>query len=45
MNTVSRLHLFLSTAAARMPRPLIAGTQVAAALALAILVTACGKHH
>ena len=45
MKTISRLHLFLASAAARMPRPLIAATQIAAALALAVLVTACDKHH
>lgn len=45
MTTISRLHCFLSTTAARMPRPLFAVAQIAAALALAVLVTACNKHH
>lgn len=45
MNTISRVHLFLASAAARMPRPLIAAAQITAALALVVLVTACDKHH
>jgi hypothetical protein len=45
MTTISRLHCFLANAAARMPRPLIATAQIVAALALAVLVTACDKHH
>lgn len=41
MNTITTLRRYLANAAARMPRSMIALAQVAAALALAVLVTAC----